>query len=78
MTLIAKLVVLDSYTNNFVIPYLDIVKQEPSFDQITIGSVSTDDYYHLSLPKEQQKVERKNLHFENLHIQPTVLHFSFN
>ena len=67
-----------SYTDNFVIPYLDIVKQEADFDKDSNGlGVSTDDYYHLSLPKCNKKVERKNLHFENLHIQPTVLHFSF-
>ncbi|OBA25264.1 DUF1162-domain-containing protein [Hanseniaspora valbyensis NRRL Y-1626] len=34
-------------------------------------------YHHLTLPVCTKKLERKNLHFENLHIQPTVLHFSF-
>lgn len=67
----------NSYADNFVIPYLDIIKEEERFDSESNGLGVGEDYYHLSLPQCTKSIEKKVLHFENLHIQPTILHFSF-
>ncbi|KAL6927429.1 hypothetical protein ACO0SA_003727 [Hanseniaspora valbyensis] len=72
-----------THFDDIVTPYLELVKEEDL--DISEGTNSKEeamalgetDYHHLTLPVCTKKLERKNLHFQNLHIQPTVLHFSF-
>lgn len=67
-----------NHTDDIMTPYLEIVKENDESNEEADGiALGETDYYHLTLPLCSKKLERKNLHFENLHIQPTVMHFSF-
>ncbi|XBW38293.1 hypothetical protein QEN19_003882 [Hanseniaspora menglaensis] len=66
-----------SNADDHITPYLDVIKFELEAEKNDDTDVLVNNLSNLSLPVCQKKIERKNLHFENLHMQPTVLHFSF-